>query len=106
MTDNQFLAIINKIAAENRLRLPLPEQSAFSPVEISTEALAAWASFLENCVKRGVKLADERWSRVVIKNDKPATVFALDGTRGAAPDPDFRIGLHLLMRILEKDPSR
>jgi hypothetical protein len=105
MTDNQFLSIINKMAAENRLRLTGLERPALPPEEVSADALAAWAALLEGCVKHGVKLADDRWSRVVIKQDKPVTVFALDGTRSTAPDSDFRIGLHLLMRILEKDPS-
>jgi len=105
MTDYQFLSIVNKMAAENRLRLTGPGHPAFLPEEVSAEALAAWAALLEGCVKHGVKLADDRWSRLVIKQDKPVTVFALDGTRSTVPDSDFRIGLHLLMRILEKDPS-
>jgi len=98
MDDRQFLSNINKIAAEHRLRLPLIDESP-----PSGDVISAWAGFLELCVKRGIKLSDERWARLMIEKQKPVTVFELQGSGGQAPDADFRVGLQLLMGMLGDD---
>jgi hypothetical protein len=100
MEDEQFIACINKIAAENRLRLPVIDES--SP---TGEAISAWADFLQLCVKRGIMLSDPRWERVTIGKHKPVTVFELHGTSAERRDSDFRVGLQLLMGMLDKDPK-
>lgn len=100
MEDEQFIVNINKITADNRLRLPLIDESP-----PSGDAISAWAEFLRLCVKSGIKLSDSRWQRVAINKQKPVTVFELQGTSFEPRDSDFRIGLQLLMGMLDKDPK-
>jgi hypothetical protein len=98
MDDEVFITRINEIARLNRLRLP-----ALSPGEpASAEFLAEWARFLEDCVKKGIGLSDEQWQRVTVQARSPHTIFALEGTAAPAVDPDFRVGLTLLMGLLEE----
>jgi hypothetical protein len=98
MDDEQFISGINKIAAQNRLRLPVIDESP-----PSGEVISAWAGFLQICVKRGINISDPRWERVTIGRDKPVTVFELHGSSNEPNDPDFRVGLQLLMGMLDKD---
>jgi hypothetical protein len=98
MDDRQFLTSINKITAEHRLRLPLIDESP-----PSGDVISAWAGFLEVCVKQGIKLSDPRWGRLSIGKQTPVTVFELRGSSSEPPDADFRVGLQLLMGMLEKD---
>ncbi len=68
MDDELFLTKINEIARENRLRLP-----ALRSGELPSAAfLAEWAKFLEECVKKGVALSDERWRRLTVESRIPA----------------------------------
>jgi hypothetical protein len=66
------------------------------------EFLASWAEFLEECVKRNIKLSDRRWQRLKVEANDPCVKFALerDDTR---PDSDFRVGLQLLVGLLDPD---
>jgi hypothetical protein len=98
MDDEQFIASINKVTAQGRLRLPVIDESP-----PSGEAISAWAEFLEQCVKRGIKMSDSRWERVTIGKHKPVTIFELHGSSGEPNDPDFRVGLQLLMGMLDKE---
>ncbi len=98
MDDELFIIRINEIARTNRLRLPA--LSVGEPP--SAEFLAEWARFLEDCVKKGIGLSDEQWQRVTLKARLPHTVFALEGAASPAIDPDFRVGLTLLMGLLEE----
>jgi hypothetical protein len=98
MDDDLFIQKINEIAHHNRLRLP-----AVKPGETpSADFLAEWARFLEDCVKRGIGLSDEHWQRVALKSRSPHAVFALEGSASPTMDPDFRVGLTLLMGLLEE----
>ena len=97
MDDGLFLERINEIARSQRLRLPAPRDLE-AP---STAFLTEWARFLEDCVKKGIVLSDERWQRLTVESRTPHTVFALDPHTTAAADPDFRVGLQLLMGLLE-----
>ena len=59
MDDERFITTVNRITSENRLRLPVIDESP-----PSGDTISAWAEFLQLCVKRGIKLSDPRWSRV------------------------------------------
>lgn len=98
MDDQQFIASINRASSESRLRLPGVGASA-SP---SSEAVSAWAGFLERCVKSGVELSDARWRRLTVERDKPVTSFLLQAGSDLDEDDDseFRVGLALLMGML------
>ena len=98
MDDQQFLTRINKVTADNHLRLPVIDSD-----RPSGEAVAAWAGFLELCVKKGIRMSDSRWTILTLARNKPVTVFELHGATGEPRDPDFRVGLQLLMGMLEKD---
>ncbi len=98
MDDEQFISTINKITTQSRLRLPVIDESP-----PSGEAISVWAEFLEQCVKRGIKMSDPRWERVTIGRHKPVTMFELHGSAGEPNAPDFRVGLQLLMGMLDKD---
>lgn len=100
MEDEQFIAHINKIAADNKFRLPVIDESP-----PSEKAISAWAEFLKICMKHGIKLSDPRWERVTIGKHRPVTVFELQGVSSEPPDTDFRVGLQLLMGMLEQDPK-
>lgn len=100
MDDERFITTVNRITSENRLRLPVIDESP-----PSGDTISAWAEFLQLCVKRGIKLSDPRWSRVTIDKHKPTTVFELQGPAVERSDPDFRVGLQLLMGMLEKDAN-
>jgi hypothetical protein len=98
MDDEQFLTTINKVTADNHLRLPVIDSA-----RPSAEAVAAWAGFLELCVKKGIRMSDPRWPLLALVRSKPVTAFELHGATGEPRDPDFRVGLQLLMGMLETD---
>ena len=98
MNDAQFLKSINRITAEHGLRLPAIGDAASKREEVS-----AWAEFLELCVKNGVKISDPRWRRLAFAKQKPVTVFELQGASSEPSDSDFRVGLQLLIGMLEED---
>ena len=100
MDDEHFIRTLNRITSDNRLRLPVIDESP-----PSGDTIAAWAGFLQLCLKRGVKLSDPRWDRVTIQKHKPTTVFELEGGSVERSDADFRVGLQLLMGMLEKEDS-
>jgi len=98
MNDDQFLKNINRITAENGLRLPMIGEAPSPSAEVS-----AWAEFLELCVKNGIKISDQRWRRLAFARQKPVTVFELQGPSSEPSDTEFRVGLQLLIGMLEKD---
>jgi hypothetical protein len=102
MDDELFLQRVNEIGRDHGLRLPAPRDGE-AP---STAFLSEWARFLEDCVKKGIALSDERWSRLTVESRTPHTVFALDPQPTAAADPDFRVGLQLLMGLLQGRESK
>lgn len=99
MDDKQFISRLNQILAENDLRLPLIDKDNAKDGNV----VSHWAGFLEICLKRGIKLSDPRWSRVIIKKQKPVTVLSLDRTIPKPEKPDFRVGLQLLLGMLEQE---
>jgi hypothetical protein len=99
LDDNLFLTKINDISRRIRLDLPKLTTGDLPP----TEFLAHWAKFLEDCVKSGLTLADERWQRLTVKTRSPYAVFSLERSSDASADPDFRVGLQLLLGLLERD---
>jgi hypothetical protein len=96
--DEQFLINLNRIAVENNFRLPVINES---PPSVDT--IAAWAGFLHECVKRGIALSDPRWGRITVSRQKPVTVFDLPGATARPRDDDFKVGLQLLMGMLDTD---
>jgi hypothetical protein len=98
MNDTQFLKSINQITAKHHLKLPVI-RDANPP----GAAVSAWAGFLELCVKNGIKISDPRWRRVSFAKQEPVTVFELHAATAEPGDPDFRIGLQLLIGMLERD---
>ena len=96
--DELFVGKLNEIARANHLRLP-----SLRSGEVPTAAfLEEWAKFLEDCVKKGIALSDERWQRLTLESTAPHAVFDLERGASTAGDPDFRVGLQLLMGLLEK----
>ena len=102
MDDGLFLERLNEIARHHKLRLPVPRDGE-AP---SAAFLSEWARFLEDCVKKGIVLSDERWQRLTVATRTPHTVFDLDRNAPAAVDPDFRVGLQLLMGLLAGRESK
>ena len=98
VNDEQFLKNVNRVAAENRLELPMIGDAVSPGAEVS-----AWAEFLELCVKNGIKISDPRWRRLAFAKQKPVTIFELQGKSSEPTDTDFRVGLQLLIGMLEKD---
>ena len=99
MDDQRFVELLNGVAGEHRLRLPALGRGE-SP---SSAFVSDWARFLELCVKKGVSLSDVRWQRLSIAAEAPHTRFRLEASGVAEPDADFRVGLQLLMGMLEDD---
>jgi hypothetical protein len=98
MDDDAFVARINEISRKNRLKLPALKAGELP----STAFLAEWAKFLEDCVKQGIALSDERWRRMTVTSKTPFTAFALEPSTAVRIDPDFRVGLALLMGLLDE----
>ncbi|MDH3198284.1 MAG: hypothetical protein OEO21_08590 [Candidatus Krumholzibacteria bacterium] len=98
MEDDQFVAKLNRIAGECRLALPGIDSEA-----PSAEAVAAWAGFLEACVRRGIRLSDPRWKRLTLSHAQPAAVFTMGPGSPGNRDADFRVGLQLLVGMLHDE---
>jgi hypothetical protein len=99
MNDQRFISTLNTVWHQHGLRMPVLREDE-SP---SSEFLAEWAAFLEDCVKKGIGLSDSRWQRVTIATDSPGGEFTLLASAEAQPDADFRVGLQLLMGLLGSD---
>ena len=99
MDDKKFVSKLNQILSEHGLSLPLLSRENAKDAEVVSE----WAAFLEICLKRGIKLSDERWSRLNIKKQSPVTVLDIDHPVSTPEKPDFRVGLQLLLGMLEEE---
>jgi hypothetical protein len=99
MKNDEFVGRLNDIARGQRLKLPVLQQGE-SP---SSDQLAAWAKFLEECVKSGISLSDERWQWLSAEPRSSYTRFSLEDTGEPPSDSDFRVGLQLLMGMLEDE---
>ncbi|MFQ5512158.1 MAG: hypothetical protein ACE5EO_09940 [Candidatus Krumholzibacteriia bacterium] len=99
LDDQKFVAKLNQISRSHGRKLPVL-RGGETP---SGEFLDDWARFLENCVKGGIPLSDPRWQRIGARDEGGYTHFMLELEEGGEQDPDFRVGLQLLMGILEND---
>ena len=97
--DPKFISKLNQISRNHGGSLPVLGGGE-TP---SSEFLSDWARFLENCVKEGIPLSDPRWQRVGVSDDTGYTHFTLEIDDDSPQDPDFRVGLQLLMGILNTD---
>ena len=98
MNDQQFISVLNRVSQEMRLQMPILE----APESATSEFLGEWAAFLEGCVKRGLGLSDDRWQRVAIESNTPHSRFTLDAAEDLSRDSDFRVGLQLLLGMLDR----
>jgi hypothetical protein len=99
MTDAQFLTTLNAITQEHRLKLPLLSADK-TP---TSDDVAAWANCLQLCIKKGISLSDPRWKRVRVgRTTKTCTIFELEETAEQEPDEDFKVGLQLLMGMMDQ----
>ena len=101
--DQRFVSIVNEAFRSSRLELSAPPNPA-DPADI-----AAWAGFVAACVSRGVEVGDPRWRHLEIRRDGAGLRFRLDD-RTAGPteepqEPDFGVGLALLMSLLGGSPK-
>ena len=96
MNDAKFLSILNGVTREHQLKLPvLPRDKP-----PTGDAIAAWATCLEQCIKQGIALSDPRWQRVSIDSQKKYTAFSLEAGKDEVDDGEFRVGLQLLISML------
>ena len=96
MNDAKFLAILNSVTEQHQLKLAVLSKNK----PPSSEAVLAWATCLEQCIKQGIELSDPRWQRVTIASTKGYTTFALEQRTDEIDDGEFRIGLQLLMGMM------
>jgi soluble cytochrome b562 len=48
-------------------------------------------------------MSDSRWRRLAFEQQKPVTVFKLQAANREPSDSDFRVGLQLLIGMLDED---
>jgi hypothetical protein len=102
MNDQRFLSILNSVSQERGFHVPVLKRGE-SP---SSGFLEDWAEFLETCVRKGLVLSDPRWQRVAIESNSPHSQFTLEaGGSEPSEDSDFRVGLQLLLGMLDPDNS-
>ena len=99
MNDQQFISALNAVSRERGLNMP--HLAGSEPP--TGEFLAEWAEFLETCVKKGIGLSDPRWQRVTIESNTPHSRFMLGAGGAPSMDADFRVGLQLLMGLLDRN---
>jgi hypothetical protein len=98
MNDKEFTGTLNTLSRELGLVMPTLQEDEAPPDGF----LADWAHFLESAVKRGVKVSDPRWQRLTVVSNAPCVRFDIQGVN-KRPDSDFRIGLQLLVGMLDPE---
>jgi hypothetical protein len=101
MDNDQFITRINRILTRRGVSLPVLDANTAR----DSRAVAAWAGFLEECVRGGIQLSDPRWKRLRVVQQAPVTKLALEG-EDAPRDDEFKVGLQLLVGILSGKPPR
>jgi hypothetical protein len=96
MDNQRFLSILNQALSATGLDLSGPA----APDD--PRALQAWAAFLHACVARGATITDPRWQRLIVSN---GTLRLADTDPEEEESDDFRVGLSMLMSLLEKRQS-
>lgn len=102
MDSDQFVAKLNRIAADLPGELPVLDGQK-AP---SSGVIAAWAAFLQRCVKAGIHISDERWQSLSMTRRGGVVEFSLEQPGHGEPDEDFRVGLQLLMGMLGESDDR
>jgi hypothetical protein len=102
MNDQKFLSILNAVSRDRGFHLRVLERGE-AP---SSRFLEDWAGFLETCVRKGVALSDPRWQRVSVESNTPHSQFALEAGGDPGDDSDFRVGLQLLLGMLDPDNGK
>ena len=103
MDNDRFIRRINRILARRGEALPVLNAASAR----DSAAVAAWAAFLQECVREGIQLSDPRWQRLRVVQETPVTRFALEGEDEEARDEAFKLGLQLLFgSFTGKPPSR
>lgn len=106
MDNKQFLSRINQILAERGEALPVLDAGSAR----DSAVVAAWADFLQECVRRGIQLSDRRWQRLRVVRESPVTELDLEGEDDEARearDEAFKLGLQLLFGSFPgRPPSR
>jgi hypothetical protein len=95
--DGRFVAILNEVWDACGLDWDRP------PAASDAAGVAAWADFLRASAERGIAIGDPRWQRLEIRprDGRPRFHLPDDSTTKAAPaEPDFGVGLALLMSLL------
>ena len=100
MNDRDFIGKLNDLSLEGELVMPVLKEGDTPPQAF----LERWTHFLETCVKKGIKLSDDRWQRLSIVSNDPVVRFDLGAPESKA-DEDFRIGLQLLVGMLGSDDT-
>lgn len=100
MDDRRFVASLNEGLVASSLDPAAP------PDPSDPGYIAAWAEFVRACVARGVEVGDERWGRLTVAMEDGQPRFRLSD-EGESPDrteePDFGVGLALLMSLLGRN---
>ncbi|GEM_PF-2348872 len=95
MDDGLFIKKINEITREHGMVLPIIEAGK----DPSSGDISLWALFFQACIKSGILLGDEKWSRIKIDNTGKRTRFSIEGSPEGRADADFRVGLQLLLSL-------
>lgn len=99
MNDAQFLSTLNTITQGHKLKLPLLSADK-AP---TSDDVAVWANCLQLCVKQGISISDPRWKRLKVKRmARDFTIFELEKSSEEEPDEDFKVGLQLLMGMMDQ----
>ena len=103
MDHRRFVAIENGAISSSRLDL------SATPDPLDPGYIAAWAAFVRACVARGVEVGDSRWARltVCVEDDQPQFRLSDETATSESPDePDFGVGLALLMSLLGRNKGK
>jgi hypothetical protein len=100
MDDRRFVASLNEVLVSSALDLAAPPDAS------DPGYIAAWAEFVRACVARSVEVGDERWGRLTVAMEDGQPRFRLSDESepaGETKEPDFGVGLALLMSLLGRN---
>jgi hypothetical protein len=101
MDEDVFVLKLNEIARDHHLKLPVLKRDE----TLSPKFMEQWAGFLEACLRKGLPLSDPMWQRLRVDSNSPHARFALEGSGEPPDDADFRIGLQLLIGLMDEPSS-
>ena len=100
MDDRRFVACLNEVLVTSSLDLAAPADP------LDPGYIAAWAEFVRACVARGVEVGDTRWGRLTVAMEDGEPRFRVNDEspkEDESGEPDFGVGLALLMSLLGRD---